>query len=154
EADANLTVSKTMERELAHRGFERVSVWPPAVDSELFHPERATAAMRNRLSKGCPDEPLLITVSRLAPEKNLSFLADVMGQLTQRRLAVIGDGPHRAALERRFRGTRTNFVGYLDRRELAEAYASADAFVYASETETMGNVVLEAMSSGLGVVAP
>src|SRR5262249_41320751 len=154
EADANLTVSKVMERELSRRGFERVSLWPPAVDSERFHPDRATAAMRNRLSKGHPDDPLLVTVSRLAPEKILSFLAEVMERLPEGRLAIVGDGPHRAALERRFCGTRTNFVGYLAGQELAEAYASADAFVYASETETMGNVVLEAMASGLGVVAP
>jgi len=153
-ADANLTVSSIMRNDLTRRGFERVSVWPPAVDSELFCPDRASVAMRNRLSNGHPDEPLLITVSRLAPEKNLSLLAEVMERLPEGRLAIVGDGPHRTALERRFRGTRTNFVGYLAGQELANAYASADAFLYASETETMGNVVLEAMACGLSVVAP
>jgi glycosyltransferase involved in cell wall biosynthesis len=69
-------------------------------------------------------------------------------------LAVVGDGPERATLERRFAGTDTHFVGYLKGEELAAAYASADAFVYASETETMGNVVLEAMACGRAVVAP
>src|SRR5271163_3268788 len=59
-----------------------------------------------------------------------------------------------AALERRFSGSDANFIGYLKGKELAAAYASADAFVYASETETMGNVVLEAMACGRPVVAP
>ena len=55
---------------------------------------------------------------------------------------MVGDGPHRAELERCFAGKNANFVGYLKGVQLAEAYASADAFVYASEVETMGNVVL------------
>src|SRR5262249_25092488 len=68
--------------------------------------------------------------------------------------AVVGDGPQRAELEARFAGKKAHFVGYLKGVELAQAYASSDAFVYASETETMGNVVLEAMGCGCAVVAP
>jgi glycosyltransferase involved in cell wall biosynthesis len=153
-ADANLTVSTVMRDELTARGFERVQFWPPAVDSTLFHPGRADARMRHRLSRGCTDKPLLITVSRLAPEKNVAFLAKVLKQTPDVQLAVIGDGPQRAELERRFAGLRAHFFGYFQGEELARAYASADAFVYASETETMGNVVLEAMASGLPVIAP
>jgi glycosyltransferase involved in cell wall biosynthesis len=153
-ADVNLTVSSIMQKDLAQRGFERVELWPPAVDSDLFHPDRRSPAMRDRLSNGRPERPLLLTVSRLAPEKNVGFLADVMRELPGVSLAVVGDGPHRPELERRFEGTDTRFVGYLKGRELAAAYASADAFVYASETETMGNVVLEAMASGCPVVVP
>ena len=153
-ADVNLTVSSVMKDELAGRGFDRVELWPPAVDSSLFKPEQGSAEMRNRLSAGHPEAPLLITVSRLAPEKNVAFLAGVMRQVPQARLAVVGDGPQRQELERTFQGTNTTFVGYLKGQELATAYASSDAFVYASETETMGNVILEAMASGLGVVAP
>ncbi|HWB07627.1 MAG TPA: glycosyltransferase family 1 protein [Pirellulales bacterium] len=153
-ADANLTVSTVMRDELTARGFERVQFWPPAVDSTLFHPGRASAQMRRRLSMGRVERPLLITVSRLAPEKSVVFLADVLKQTPQAQLAIIGDGPQRAELERRFAGLPANFFGYLQGEELATAYASADAFVYASETETMGNVVLEAMASGLPVIAP
>lgn len=153
-ADANLTVSPIMLAELQRRGFERVALWPPAVDSTKYHPHHADPAMRRRLADSSEDGPLLITVSRLAPEKNVSFLAGVLRRVPEARLAVIGDGPQRAELERQFAGTRTKFVGYLHGQELAAAYASADAFVYASETETMGNVVLEAMASGLCVVAP
>jgi glycosyltransferase involved in cell wall biosynthesis len=153
-ADLNLTVSTAMQEELVRRGFERVELWPPAVDSELFHPRRASAAMRARLSSGHPERPLLLTVSRLAPEKNVGFLSEVIRQVPGICLAVVGDGPERAALEQRFAGSDTHFLGYLKGEQLAAAYASADAFIYASETETMGNVVLEAMACGRTVVAP
>jgi glycosyltransferase involved in cell wall biosynthesis len=153
-ADVNLTVSSIAQEELQKRGFRRVRSWPPAVDGRLFHPERRSAEMRARLSSGHPDRPLLLTVSRLAPEKNVGFLADVLDRLPEACLAVVGDGPHRAELEQCFAGKNAHFVGYLKGAALAEAYASADAFVYASETETMGNVVLEAMACGCAVVAP
>lgn len=153
-ADVNLTVSRIMQQDLSLRGFRRVELWPPAVDSELFHPGRRNAAMRARLSGGQPERPLLLTVSRLAPEKNVGFLADVLRQLPGVNLAIVGDGPDRSALERRFTGLDARFIGYLKGEELAAAYASADGFVYASETETMGNVVLEAMAAGSAVVAP
>ena len=110
--------------------------------------------MRDRLSSGRPDRPLLLTVSRLAPEKNVGFLADVLKAFPDAALAIVGDGPARGDLERRFHGLDARFIGYLKGQQLAAAYASADAFVYASETETMGNVVLEAMACGCAVVAP
>jgi glycosyltransferase involved in cell wall biosynthesis len=153
-ADINLTVSSIMQAELVQRGFQRVELWPPAVDDGLFHPGERNAAMRARLSGGRPDRPLLLTVSRLAPEKNVGFLADVLREFPDANLAIVGDGPERPQLERRFNGGNARFHGYLKGRELAAAYASADVFVYASETETMGNVVLEAMACGCPVVAP
>lgn len=153
-ADANLTVSTAMQEELVRRGFERVGYWPPAVDSQMFHPAGASEPMRARLSGGRPERPLLLTVSRLAPEKNVGLLARLLERLPEATLAIVGDGPQRAELERLFRPLDARFLGYLRGRELAEAYASADLFVYASETETMGNVVLEAMAAGRPVVAP
>jgi glycosyltransferase involved in cell wall biosynthesis len=153
-AGMNITVSSVTQEELVKRGFRRVRLWPPAVDGRLFHPGRKSAAMSARLAQGHPDKQLLLTVSRLAPEKNVGFLAEVLDRFPNACLAVVGDGPQRGELERRFAGRNANFIGYLRGVELAEAYASADAFVYASETETMGNVVLEAMASGCAVVAP
>jgi glycosyltransferase involved in cell wall biosynthesis len=153
-ADVNMTVSSIMQEELVQRGFRRVELWPPAVDGELFHPTRRSDAMRARLSNGRPERPLLLTVSRLAPEKNVGFLADVLREIPDATLAIVGDGPYRAELERRFSDVSAHFVGYLKGQELAAAYASADGFIYASETETMGNVILEAMASGCAVVAP
>jgi glycosyltransferase involved in cell wall biosynthesis len=153
-ADVNVTVSGPMQEELARRGVPGVKLWPPAVDGSLFHPAARSAEMRARLADGRPDRKLLITVSRLAPEKNIGFLAGVLREIPDACLAVVGDGPHRPELERRFAGLSANFVGYLTGERLAAAYASADAFVYASETETMGNVILEAMACGCPVVAP
>lgn len=152
-ANVNMTVSSIMRDDLIQRGFERVELWPPAVNGDLFHPSRRSAAMRERLANGKSEGPLLLTVSRLAPEKNVGFLADVLRELPEARLAVVGDGPARGELERRFSGLPAHFLGYLKGEELASAYASADAFLYASETETMGNVILEAMGCGCPVVA-
>jgi glycosyltransferase involved in cell wall biosynthesis len=153
-ADINLTVSRIMQEELRERGFQRVEFWPPAVDARLFHPSRKSSEMRARLARGQTDKQLLLTVSRLAPEKNVAFLADVLDHFPNTCLAIVGDGPQRAELEQRFAGRNAHFVGYLKGAELAAAYASADAFVYASETETMGNVILEAMACGCAVAAP
>ena len=153
-ADVNLTVSSIMQDDLSRRGFRRVELWPPAVNTDLFNPSSRSEAMCARMSNGRPERPLLLTVSRLAPEKNVGFLADVLRELPGAQLAVVGDGPHRSALERRFEGLDAHFIGYLKGKDLAAAYASADAFVYASETETMGNVVLEAMACGCPVVVP
>jgi glycosyltransferase involved in cell wall biosynthesis len=153
-ADVNITVSNIMQEELVHRGFRRVQCWPPAVDGRLFHQTRKSPEMRARLTKGRPERPLLLTVSRLSPEKNVGFLADVLDQIPEADLAVVGDGPQRAELQRRFGGRNAHFIGYLRGEQLAAAYASADAFLYASETETLGNVILEAMACGCAVVAP
>lgn len=152
-ADRNLTVSDFMADNLRQRGFERVVLWPPAVDSSLYSPERKSAAMRRRLSGNHPESPLLLTVSRLASEKNVSFLTEVLERVPEATLAIVGGGPQRDELVRRFSRYKAHFVGYLRGEELAAAYASADAFVYASETETMGNVILEAMACGLPIIA-
>lgn len=152
-ADRNLTVSEFMADDLRQRGFERVALWPPAVDCNLYNPVRKSAAMRSRLSGNHPESPLLLTVSRLASEKNVSFLTEVLERVPEATLAIVGGGPQREELVRRFSRYKAHFVGYLRGEELAAAYASADAFVYASETETMGNVILEAMACGLPVIA-
>jgi glycosyltransferase involved in cell wall biosynthesis len=153
-ADMNMTVSTVILESLRRRGFRRLRYWPPAVDIQLFRPQRRSANMRARLSAGRVEKQLLLTVSRLAPEKNVGFLAKLLEQFPDASIAVVGDGPCRSTLERRFAGRNAMFPGYLKGMELAEAYASADAFVYASETETLGNVILEAMASGCPVVAP
>lgn len=152
-ADVNLTVSQTMLEELEKRGFERMFLWPPAVDADRYSPDFRSASMRERLSGNHSTQPLLLSVSRLAAEKNVGFLSEIIDRIPEARLAVVGDGPERPALERRFLGRQTCFTGCLTGKALAQAYASSDVFVYASETETMGNVILEAMASGVPIVA-
>ena len=77
----------------------------------------------------------------------------ILESIPNARLALVGDGPNRENLENYFAGTNTNFVGYLAGKELGSAYASADAFIFPSRTETLGLVLLEAMAAGCPVVA-
>jgi glycosyltransferase involved in cell wall biosynthesis len=92
-------------------------------------------------------------VGRVACEKRIDWLRAVLDALPEVRLAVVGDGPARVELEHLFGDGRTVFTGYLRGADLAGAYASADLFALPSANETFGNVVLEAMASGLPVVA-
>lgn len=154
QCDLNLTPSRFTQAELRATGYRCVQVWKRGVDTEHYHPSRRSLEWRNRLTKGCPDAPLLLFVGRLAPEKRVEWLRAVLMAIPNAHLAIVGDGPLRPALERLFAGTRTTFTGYLHGDELASAYASADIFVFPSANETLGNVILEAMASGLPVVAP
>jgi len=124
------------------------------VNVDQFHPGQKSSDMRSRLTQGRPEKPLLLTVSRLAPEKNVVFLKEVITKFPEATLAIVGDGPQRGELEQKFSGLDVHFFGYLTGDELASAYASSDLFLYASETETMGNVVLEGMATGCPVVVP
>lgn len=154
QADLNFCPSRFTMTELAKRGFRNLRVWGRGVDANHFHPSRADVEWRMRLSDGHPEAPLIITVGRLAPEKRIAMLRPVADVLPQARLAIIGDGPARWLLEHQFAGTPTVFTGYLHGTALAAAYASADIFVLTGANETFGNVVLEAMASGLPVVVP
>jgi len=153
QAELNLCTSTAMVDELAAKGIEHTALWQRGVDTELFRPELANAAMRARLHGGHSDTGnLLLYIGRLSAEKQIERIRPVLEALPQARLALVGDGPHRQQLERLFEGTATTFVGYLAGDELASAYASGDAFVFPSSTETLGLVLLEAMAAGCPVV--
>ena len=153
QAELNLCTSTAMVDELAAKGIEHTALWQRGVDTELFRPELANAAMRARLHGGHSDTGnLLLYIGRLSAEKQIERIRPVLEALPQARLALVGDGPHRQQLERLFEGTATTFVGYLAGDELASAYASGDAFVFPSSTETLGMVLLEAMAAGCPVV--
>jgi glycosyltransferase involved in cell wall biosynthesis len=123
------------------------------VDTQLFGPKRRSTAMRARLAGGEVDAPLIVTAARLSPEKSIHRLRELLEARPDARLAIVGDGPARADLERHFEGSPTVFTGFLRGEELASAFASGDVFVVPSTTETLGFVVLEAMASGRPVVA-
>jgi glycosyltransferase involved in cell wall biosynthesis len=154
QADLNLCPSKVTLAELKGQGFQRLKVWGRGVDTARFHPHRRQLAWRLRLSRGQPEAPLFLYVGRLSPEKRIDWLQPIFEALPSARLAVVGDGPARSTLERRFAGTPTVFTGYLSGSDLAHAYAAADIFLFPAANETLGNVVLEAMASGLPVIAP
>ncbi len=153
KAQLNLCTSSAMVKELVDRGIERVDLWQRGVDTEMFQPHLASVAMRSRLSQGHPEDPLLLYVGRVSVEKQIDQIKPVLEAIPEARLAIVGDGPNRESLEAHFAGTKTNFVGYLQGLELASAFASADAFVFPSRTETLGLVLLEAMAAGCPVVA-
>ena len=153
QAQLNLCTSTAMVQELVAHGIERVDLWQRGVDTEMFQPHLASSQMRSRLSQGHPDSPLLLYVGRVSAEKEIERIKSVLEAIPQCRLAIVGDGPHREALEVHFADTPTHFVGYLQGLELAAAFASADAFVFPSRTETLGLVLLEAMAAGCPVVA-
>lgn len=152
QAHVNLCTSEPMVRSARGLGINRVRLWPKAVDTALFRPERATRAMRELLSGGHPDDPLMIYVGRLSYEKRIDWLYAPVTKLPNVRLALVGAGPAEAELKRRFRGTNTTFTGYMSGTELASAYASSDVFAFPSDTETLGFVAMEAMASGTPAV--
>ncbi len=153
QAALNLCTSTVMMEELTTHGIERVNLWQRGVDTELFHPDLASEEMRSRLSQNHPESHLLLYVGRLGAEKEIERIKPILEAIPAARLALVGDGPHRQALEKHFAGTNTNFVGYLTGRDLGSAFASADAFIFPSRTETLGLVLLEAMAAGCPVVA-
>lgn len=155
-ADLTLVPSLAISRDLlAARvtSANRIRLWNKGVDSDNFHPRFRNYEMRVRLSGGEPEKPLLIHVGRLGVEKSLDFLKSVVDRLPEVRIAFIGDGPYRKDLEKLFEGKAAVFTGMLQGEQLSQAYASGDVFLMPSESETLGLVVLEAMSSGVPVVA-
>lgn len=152
-ADLTLATSRAMQMDLQERGIRRVGLWRRGVDTEFFHPDRASQQMRARLTQGHPEDKLLLYVGRLSAEKEIERCRSVLGEVPGLRLALVGDGPHRGKLEEYFAGTPTYFAGFLRGEELAAAFASADVFFLPSKTETLGLVLMEAMASGCPVVA-
>lgn len=153
QAELNLCTSTAMVEELTAHGIERVNLWQRGVDTETFQPQFATPEMRLHLSQGHPDCPVLLYVGRLSAEKEIDRIKPILDAIPGARLALVGDGPYRQELEKHFADTPTHFVGYLEGQELAAAFASADAFIFPSRTETLGLVLLEAMAAGCPVVA-
>lgn len=152
-AAVNLATSRATLAELAMHRVRRLALWPYGVDLERFGPDRARAEWRARLTGGRPERTILLYVGRLAREKTVERLVEAVRGRPDVALAIVGDGPLRAELQRCFAGTPTTFLGFLGGDELAAAYASADLFVMPSQTETLGMVTLEAHASGLPVIA-
>lgn len=129
--------------------YHRLRVWGRGVNSIRFSPAQRNAAWRERLLNGRdPDSLICIYVGRLANEKRVELLLE-LAKTPGIALTIIGDGALRETLEQQFTGTGTHFMGYLWGDELAQAYASADLFAFTGTRETFGQVVQEAMASGL-----
>jgi glycosyltransferase involved in cell wall biosynthesis len=140
-------------RELRDEGIEKLELWSRGIDLSAFSPRFRDPAVR--AAAGADDDtPLLLLVSRLVKEKDLADLVKVDAELRRRgvpfRLALVGDGPMRSELEAML--PDAHFAGHQSGEGLARWYASADVFVFPSTTETLGNVVLEALASGVPAV--
>jgi phosphatidylinositol alpha 1,6-mannosyltransferase len=145
--------SESIRRELASHGMERVEIWSRGIDLSGFSPDHRDIGTR-RMAGADEKTPLLLMVSRLVKEKDLAdlFLIDQILRARGVRfaLALVGDGPMRGELQRGL--PHATFAGHQSGVDLARWYASADAFVFPSTTETLGNVALEALASGLPAV--
>ncbi|MBN1680135.1 MAG: glycosyltransferase family 1 protein [Anaerolineae bacterium] len=141
----------TLEQ-LRERGYRRMRIWGRGVDGERFNPKHYSAEWRKRMLNGRdPDSLLCVYVGRLASEKRVDLLLDV-AKTPGVALTIVGDGAVRDELETQFAKTGTYFMGYLLGDDLAHAFASADVFLFPGPTETFGQVVQEAMASGLPAV--
>ncbi|CAN5416590.1 glycosyltransferase family 1 protein [soil metagenome] len=138
--------------ELLAQGFENLEVHGRGIDVERFAPAWRDETLRRSWGER---GPFVLSVGRLAREKNLELLAQSFEAIRARqpgaRLIVVGDGPMRGELERRLPDAL--FCGHRSGADLAQIYASADLFLFPSLTDTFGNVVLEALASGLPTVA-
>jgi glycosyltransferase involved in cell wall biosynthesis/predicted metal-dependent phosphoesterase TrpH len=146
-----LSPSGAADEALAGLGIAggRIVRWDRGVDTGRFDP-----ALRERTL--LPGELSVLYAGRISKEKNVDLLADAFELAHERdprlHLVLAGGGPEQPRLERRL-GDRASFLGWLEGVELARAYASADAFCFPSETDTFGQVVLEAQASGIPVLA-
>lgn len=153
-SDATLVPTVTLRRQLNESGFHNVHVFSRGVDTDLFNPGRRCDALRR--DWGCPDDGIVaLYVGRIAAEKNIDLALRTMQALIERydrvRCVLVGDGPERGRLERAHPDCL--FVGAKVGDDLARHYASGDLFLFPSLTETFGNVVTEAMASGVAVTA-
>jgi glycosyltransferase involved in cell wall biosynthesis len=154
QCGVTLTPSHTMVDRLTGLGFERVAWWPRGVDNVEFSPLHRSDDLRRQWGVG-PDDPVAIYVGRVAAEKNLPLTLAACDAARQQtpglKLVVVGDGPMLADLQAQ--RPDVIFAGLRQGDDLSAHFASADLFVFASESETFGLVVCEAMASRLAVVA-
>ena len=153
-ARCTMVPTEALRQTLTEAGIANVVVVARGVDTQLFTPDRRSEALRASWGAG-PTTRVVACVGRLAPEKNLDLLlrafAAMQADAADCRLLLVGDGPLRATM--RARCPQAVLAGNRSGDDLAAHYASADAFVFPSVTETFGNVTPEAMASGLPVVA-
>jgi glycosyltransferase involved in cell wall biosynthesis len=160
---------------LAANGFDNVELWPRGADTSLFNPGRRSEALRARWSGIAVDSAPLVAgenralktiityVGRISDEKNIGLLISAFRGIDTCirmldpshpgcKVILVGGGPAKTALEEECRDLDIEFMGYQKGEELAACYASSDIFAFPSHSETFGNVVLEALASGLPVI--
>jgi glycosyltransferase involved in cell wall biosynthesis len=151
---ATMVPTRAMVEELKNRGYDNVTHVSRGVATGLFRPSRRSQALRESWGV-LPHDPVVILVGRLAKEKNVGLLIAafhaIKAKHARAKLVFVGDGPLRKMLEETC--PDAHFAGVRKHEELATHYASGDLFLFPSLTETFGNVVPEALASGLAVVS-
>lgn len=154
-ADLNFVPTRALRNQLSGRGFKRLAVVGRGVDTSLFSPTRRSNELRRAWGATDDHHMVMLYVGRLAAEKNVELALRAFSVSRylrpQTQMVVVGDGPQRQRLQAEYPAAQ--FVGTRHGEDLARHYASADLFVFPSRSETFGNVTLEAMASGLAVVA-
>jgi glycosyltransferase involved in cell wall biosynthesis len=156
QMDVVLAPSRAYIERLVELGLprERLQLLPRGVDAEVFAPARRRSDFWS--SRGLPRGFTFLYVGRLSAEKNVAAALEAFVELRKRgleaSLAVVGSGPLEGQLRAQYARPDLHFAGWMHGAELAAAYASSDALVFPSTTDTFGNVVLEAQASGLPVI--
>jgi len=153
-ADVNLVPSQSAVQRLREKGFENIMLWGRGVNTKIFTPDFRQAGFWRNWGVNI-EQPIALYVGRIAKEKNLDIFSEFLNRNSFVQLVFVGDGPYRPRFEKRLKHHNDNvyFTGYLTGEDLSHAYASSDLFLFPSKTETFGQVSLEAMASGLPVVA-
>ncbi|MEM6642376.1 MAG: glycosyltransferase family 1 protein [Bacteroidota bacterium] len=149
-----LAPTRSMKEFLAERGLpsKKIGIWGRGIDGKKFNPEHRSANLIS--SWGAEDKTKVLFVSRLVHYKETDMLIRLSHIMREDSVLIItGDGPEKQKMEREADSQKTIFTGKLIGQQLSEVYASADIFVFPSLTDTFGNVVLEAMASGIPVIA-
>ena len=146
--------TRELMRTLSQNGFANLKVVSRGVDTKLFNIAKRDTGLRS--SWGATDDTkVLISVGRMAPEKNLDQVLKTYDALKSTgqafKLVMVGDGPLKEQFQKRY--PEIIFPGMLSQTNLATYYASSDLFIFPSQTETFGNVTLEALASGIPVLA-
>ncbi|HQS58387.1 MAG: glycoside hydrolase [Gallionellales bacterium 35-53-114] len=154
KADCTMVSTVDMQKHLQQAGYKNVEMVTRGIDTELFHPRKRSEALRQQWGADV-DTPVVVLVSRLTEEKNLQVVINAFEQMQviigDAKLVMVGDGPARARLQKQY--PQIVFAGMRTGEDLAEHYASGDVFLYPSLTESYGSVTVEAMASGLAVLA-
>ncbi|MGP5310368.1 glycosyltransferase family 4 protein [Vreelandella alkaliphila] len=152
--DLTLVPTQQQAEALRAQDIRGVKVLSRGIDGDIFSPAHRDDTLREQWGVS-EHQPVALYVGRLAPEKNLALLQETLQAMSDVRPdmahVIVGDGPGRAQLQKAL--PDAHFTGFVNKQALARHYASADMFIFPSQSETWGNVVTEAMASGLAVVA-
>ena len=147
--------SNSTKKSLQNKGLKNISIWSRGIDKSQYSPDYRDESFRKEY--GLVDKTVFLYVGRVSPEKDIDILMETFNRLNLKykdkiHLIIVGDGPLLSSLKEKAPSNIT-FLGFLRGNTLSKVYASSDIFIFPSSTETFGNVVIEAMASGVPVIS-